>query len=193
MEQAAVRRWLADHDPLAVVPLVDPVVELVGHDPRSSFAETFWTPVLGPASVILLRRLADYLDDSPDGFPLPLGPAAATIGLGHSGGCNGRLIHTLERLVTFGMAKPCGDELAVRRMLPPLARRHIARLPGHLAERLRHEQALDPRDNDRDPGIQSLHLVGHGRLGKSATDPPDGGSGSWSRPARAAGTDARPA
>ena len=39
MEQAAVRRWLADHDPLAVVPLVDPVVELVGHDPRSSFAE----------------------------------------------------------------------------------------------------------------------------------------------------------
>lgn len=139
MHRAPLLGWLAEHDPLAVVSLDDPLIEALGHDPRSAYAETFWVAVLGPSSVMLLRRLAGWLDDSPDGFPLALRPAAAEIGLGHSGGINSPMTRTLGRLVTFEMAAIRGEALAVRRMLPPLARRHLARLPGHLAERHRDE------------------------------------------------------
>jgi hypothetical protein len=34
-----VQTWLADHDPFRVVPLIDPVIESVGHEPRSLYAE----------------------------------------------------------------------------------------------------------------------------------------------------------
>jgi hypothetical protein len=192
MEQTAARHWLAEHDPLGIVLLADPVVELVGHDARSSYTENFWTPVLGPASVILLRRLADYLDDSPSGFVLPLGEAAATLGLGHTSGCNGRLIRTMERLITFGMARPLGDDLAVRQTLPPLARRHIARLPGPLVERLRQEQPHLAKVRTG-PAPDSLPLVGRRRLGKSTADPPGGGSGPCPGPARSAAVNNQPA
>lgn len=136
--------WLAERDPLAVVSLDDALIEALGHDPRSAYVETFWCPVLGPSSVMLLRRMADWLDDSPAGFPLPLKPAAAALGLGHSGGANSPMIRTLARLVRFEMAEVRGEALAVRRMLPPLALRHLARLPGHLAERHRDEYDAHP-------------------------------------------------
>lgn len=139
MQRAPLLRWLVEHDPLAVVSLEDPLIEALGHDPRSAYAETFWVAVLGPSSVMLLRRVAGWLEDSPGGFPLALGPAAAEIGLGHSGGVNSPMARTLGRLVTFEMAAIQGAALAIRRMLPPLARRHLARLPGHLAERHRVE------------------------------------------------------
>jgi len=43
------------------------------------------------------------------------------------------------------MAAVKGETLAVRRSVPPLARRHLARLPFHLAERHRAEiEALSP-------------------------------------------------
>jgi hypothetical protein len=188
MERSSLLRWLAEHDPLPVVPLVDPIVEELGHDARSRYAETFWLPVLGPASVVLLRRLADCLDESPEGFLLPLAPAAATIGLGHSGGCNAPLIRTLGRLVTFGIARVNGDGLAVRRCLPPLARRHIVRLPGYLAEQLRsetREESGEVRHLGPVTASHSVQIVSLGRSGKSIEGSP-GGSGPWPLTARSA-------
>ncbi|HSH60416.1 MAG TPA: hypothetical protein VK988_12420 [Acidimicrobiales bacterium] len=138
-DHAAPMRWIAEHDPLQVVQLTDPVIDALGHDARSIYVETYWTPVLGPTSLILLRRIAGWLETKPDGFPLPLGPTAAALGIGHRGGANSPMTRTLTRLVTFGMAAIQGDAYAVRRTLPPLARRHVMRLPGHLAERHRAE------------------------------------------------------
>jgi hypothetical protein len=127
--------WLVEHDPISIEPLTDDVIDKVGYDPRSPYAELFWLPVIGPSSLLLLRRLADWLDHSPAGFPLAIRPAAAELGLGHNGGTNSPMVRTLGRLVIFQMADVVGDTYRVRRTLPPLARRHILRLPPHLAMR----------------------------------------------------------
>lgn len=187
MQSPSLLHWLAGQDPVTVVPLVDPVVDALGYDPRSAYAETFWLPVLGPASLVLLRRVADCFDDRPAGFPLPLAPTAASLGLGHSGACNAPLIRTLGRVITFGMATVQGDHLAVRRRLPPLARRHITRLPGYLAERLRTDGPTRPGDDGEDT-VLALPIVGQGRSGKSADGPPGSGSGPGTPPARTAAT-----
>jgi hypothetical protein len=138
-------RWLAARDPLPVVPLEDPVIDALGHDPRSRYVETYWLPILGPSSVWLLRRTAEWFEASPGGFPLALGPAATALGLGHVVGANSPITRTLARLVLFEMAAIRPESLAVRRLMPPLARRHLRRLPGHLAEQHRAEQEAHGR------------------------------------------------
>lgn len=138
-DRPSLLTWLASHDPLTVVPLEDPVVEAAGHDPRSAYVETYWTACLGPTSTLLLRRLAGWLEDSPDGFPLPLAPLARELGLGEATGRNSAVVRSLARIVEFNMAQIRGDTLAVRRALPPLARRHEHRIPSHLIARHRAE------------------------------------------------------
>ncbi len=127
--------WIAGHDPMRIVPLVDPVVEAVGHDPRSAYTELFWLPILGPSTCWTLRRIAAGFDANPDGFDLPLGRLGGELGLGIGVTRNGPTARTLNRMVEFDMARVVGDALAVRRALPPLARRHVVRLPEHLAHR----------------------------------------------------------
>lgn len=39
---------LPDADVITIEAWRDPVVEALGHDPRSLYVETFWLPVLGP-------------------------------------------------------------------------------------------------------------------------------------------------
>jgi hypothetical protein len=131
---SSTQTWLAEHDPLSVVVLPDVVIDAVGFPADSAYAETYWLPVLGPSTLWLLRRMCSWLDLSPDGVEVPHAPLAGELGLGHAGGRNSALIRTLARLVTFDMATITGDELAVRRRVPPLARRHLMRLPPHLAE-----------------------------------------------------------
>lgn len=138
-DRPSLLTWLASHDPLNVVPLEDPVVEAAGHDPRSAYVETYWTACLGPTSTLLLRRLAGWLEESPDGFPLPLAPLARELGLGEATGRSSVVVRSLARIVEFNMAQVRGDNLAVRRALPPLARRHEHRIPGHLIVRHRAE------------------------------------------------------
>ena len=43
---------------LTIQPWPDPVIDTVGHDPRSAYVETFWLPTLGPTALLLLRHLA---------------------------------------------------------------------------------------------------------------------------------------
>ena len=50
---------------LVVLPWADPVVDPIGHDPRSRYVELFWLGILGPTATLLLRRLADGLDVLP--------------------------------------------------------------------------------------------------------------------------------
>jgi hypothetical protein len=130
----AARTWLR------VEPWRDPVIDQVGFDTRSSYVETFWLPVLGPSSVWLLRHFTIRLEDVPDGLMLDVEETARSLGLGERLGPNAPFARTVKRCVDFAMAEWRAPEvLAVRLRLPPLARRHLRRLPDCL--QTRHESA----------------------------------------------------
>jgi hypothetical protein len=52
---------------IRVTPWPDPVLDVIGHDPRSWYAETFWLPTLGPTALLLMRHLADRFETDPAG------------------------------------------------------------------------------------------------------------------------------
>jgi hypothetical protein len=52
---------------LTIVPWPEPIIDTLGHDPRSLYVETFWLPILGPTAVLLLRHLATRLEETPRG------------------------------------------------------------------------------------------------------------------------------
>ncbi len=120
--------------PSAVVirPWIDPIVDEEGHDPRSRYVETFWLGVLGPTATWLVRRLAAGLDRSPEGYDLDLVATAQTMGLSFTSGRSSPFAKALQRCVMFGLAHPIPRGLAVRRRIPPVARRHLRRLPDEV-------------------------------------------------------------
>src|SRR5438445_13778465 len=120
---------------LTVRPWPDPVIDAVGHDPRSRYVEQFWLGVLGPSTTWLLRRLAAELEAQPAGFDLPLSDTARALGLGDKGGKHSPFVRALGRCVQSELARPDGETaLAVRRKIPPLSRRQVMRLPATLQE-----------------------------------------------------------
>ncbi|MDA8034406.1 MAG: hypothetical protein M0T71_09590 [Actinomycetota bacterium] len=131
---------------LAVEAWPDPVVDRFGHDPRSPYCERFWLPVLGPSTIFLLRHLVARLEAAPDGCRISVADTARALGLGDRLGRNGPFARTVARAVDFDMARLSPTTLAVRRRLPPLPRRHLARLPE--AARAEHEE-LARRGADR--------------------------------------------
>ena len=121
---------------IRVTPWPDPVLDMLGHDPRSWYAETFWLPTLGPTALLLMRHLADRFERNPDGVDLPVADTAAALGLGSREGKSSPLIRSLARLHQFELANPEGNAtIAVRRALPPVHRRHVRRLPAALQAR----------------------------------------------------------
>ncbi len=135
---------LADHDvdQLYIRSWDDPIVDRIGHDPRSGYVEQFWLGILGPSTIWLLRHCRHELDRSPNGFVLDLGDTAGALGLGHKGGRNSPLVRSIARAARFDAARPAGlGELEVRRRLPPLNRGQLARLPPLLQRR--HQAFVD--------------------------------------------------
>jgi hypothetical protein len=143
---------------LQVEPWVDPLIDRLGHDPRSHYAERFWLPVLGPSTMWLLRRIASTLEHRPEGFEMDLSAAAKALGLGSTErhGRNSPFMRTLTRCVDFDMATLRGTTLVVRRKLPPLSRRHILRLPPELVAE--HERYLESQSDN--PAIDSMRNRG---------------------------------
>jgi hypothetical protein len=131
--------WLAERPSVRVVHLQDPVIEALGFDARSGYAEAYWLGILGPSALWALRRLSDGLARHPDGFVVELGHFARELGLGEGIGRHAPVVRAVARLVNFRMVEVRGEALAVRRSVPPLAGRHLARLPRHLVERHRAE------------------------------------------------------
>jgi len=120
---------------IKVVPWPDDVIDKIGFDPRSPYVERFWLSVIGPSTTWLLRRMAAAFDASPEGFDLPLGETAQALGLGDRAGRHSSLLRTVNRMIQFELAHAAGPaELAVRRRLAPLSRRHTARLSPALQE-----------------------------------------------------------
>jgi hypothetical protein len=120
---------------IRVQPWTDPVIDTLGHDPRSLYAETFWLPTLGPTSLLLLRHLAHRFDDHPEGLELPVAETSVMLGLGPREGNSSPLMRSFLRLVQFDLACQKGDgSLAVRRNVAPVSRRHVRRLPEPLQQ-----------------------------------------------------------
>lgn len=129
-------RSLAHQTPIdgsiMVKPWVDPVIDQLGHDPRSQYVEDFWLGILGPSTTWLLRRIAAGFDVAPDGFSLPVIDTARSLGLGTPQGKNSPFIRSIARGCTFRMARWEGDVLSVRRKCPPLSLAQVQRLPESL-------------------------------------------------------------
>jgi hypothetical protein len=116
---------------LQITPWVDVVVDTIGEDPRASYAERFWLPVLGPTTMFLLRRLADGFDENPSGYELEPAALAGDIGVGTGRGQPSPFRKAIGRGERFGMMQSLGDEeLVVRRRMPPLNRVQVSRLSG---------------------------------------------------------------
>jgi hypothetical protein len=118
------------------MPWPDPVIDVIGHDPRSWYAETFWLPTLGPTALLVLRHLADRFEVDPNGVELPVAETAAALGVGPRDTPNSPIVRSLLRLQQFDLACAHDTEtVAVRRALPPVQRRHVRRLPAGLQAR----------------------------------------------------------
>lgn len=137
-------------DTLRVVAWPDAVIDQLGHDPRSRYAEKFWLPILGPSTYLFLRQAVSDLDLKPDGYDLPLTDSARALGLGHRGGRNAPFLRAIARSIQF---KACcsidSTTIGVRRRLAPLTRSQVNRLDPTL----RDEHDAWSRETVRRPGI----------------------------------------
>jgi len=74
--------------------------------------------------------MAHRFDACPAGFTLDLAETARSLGLGERHGRNSPIARSLGRIVQFDLAAHGEDgTLAVRRLVPPINRRHVRRLP----------------------------------------------------------------
>jgi len=156
-------------DTLTVRPWPDEVIDSLGFDPRSPYVERFWLAVLGPSTTWLLRRVAAGFDAAPEGFEMSLGETARALGLGDRGGRNSPFLRTVNRMIQFELAQVAtvgAGELAVRRRVPPLNRRQMARLSPDLqeahgrwqADQLREPPAEAQRRRGRQLALSLLEL-----------------------------------
>lgn len=167
----------ARHQVITIRPWIDPVVDDDGHDVRSRYVETFWLGVLGPTATWLVRRFAAGLDQCPEGYELDLADTAQAMGLRFTAGRASPFSKALQRCVMFGLAHPVPSGLAVRRRVPPVAVRHLRRMPERIQrahdEWLRttiplddltraHHLALAMREVGDDDALIEHHLVALG-------------------------------
>lgn len=120
---------------LEVRPWADPVLDRHGHDPRDTYCERFWLPLLGPSAVLLARQLADRFDQRPAGFTLTTDESSRSLGLGSPVGRRSAFQRTVTRLAQFRLVHLETDEvLLARRRLPGLSRAQVLKLPGPVRE-----------------------------------------------------------
>ncbi len=136
-------------DTLTIRPWPDPVIDVLGHDPRSQYVESYWLSVLGPSSVWFLRWAAAHLEARPEGFGVEVSDLARALGLGSNTQTrNSPIRRTLDRCCDFDVARLAGSgEMHVRRKLAPLTRRQVERMPESLqvAHRRWQEEQLAER------------------------------------------------
>jgi len=135
---------------IRVRPWPDPIIDTIGHDPRSHYAEQFWLPTLGPTALLFMRHVAHRFDGLGDdgSFDLDVPGAAQALGLGPRLGVNSPLLRCFDRLTQFDLAHVDRDgTMSVRRTLPPVNRRHVKRLPP--AIQVAHEEWMTRSDGPR--------------------------------------------
>jgi len=116
-------------------PLFDPMLDRVGFPIEHAYVEEVYASVLGPSSVLFLRRAGRLLADHPDGVTLDVVELSRSLGLGarpdaDDVGRNAPLRRTMDRLVRYRMAAWRGDDrLAVHSKVPAVEKHRLARLP----------------------------------------------------------------
>lgn len=116
-------------------PLFDPTLERVGFPLDHPYVERVYCSVLGPSSVLLLRRAGELFAEHPEGLRVDVVDLSRSLGLGVPAGAvdvgrNAPLRRTMDRLVRFRMAAWQGDDqLGIHPKLPALERHRGARLP----------------------------------------------------------------
>lgn len=128
---------------LVVEALPDPVVEAMGHDPRSAYAHDYWLPILGPSALAVIRKLIERLEADGERTTVDVAELAASVGLGsHAAPSrNSRIVATLNRLCQFGLAEAHSGPgeitlYRVRTAWAPITRRQAERLPARLQAQL---------------------------------------------------------
>lgn len=117
---------------LAVVTLVDPVVEAHGFGPDHPYIEGALASRLGPSGVLLWRRLAHPVEATDAPVQVDVVDTLAWVGLGVGLGRRGVGARTVGRMIAFDLARRAGRDgaiLAVRRAAAPLGAVQAARLP----------------------------------------------------------------
>ena len=115
-------------------PLFDPTLERVGFPLDHPYIERVYCSVLGPSSVLLLRRAGQLFTEHPEGLRVDLVDLSRSLGLGvrpdaDDLGHHAPLRRTMDRLVRFRTAAwRAEDRLAIHAKLPALERHRVARL-----------------------------------------------------------------
>ena len=115
-----------------VRPWIDPVVEARGVPVGSIYTETVLLPILGPSTLLCLRRLGALAAARPDGAEVDTRQLARDLGLGDALARHSQMTKTLGRLCQFNMARWSGTELAVRTAVAPLPEHQLRRLSPEL-------------------------------------------------------------
>lgn len=129
-------------------PLFDPTLDRVGFSLDHPYIERVYCSVLGPTSVLLLRRAGELFAEHPRGVTVDVVDLSRSLGLGGRAdaddvGRHSPLRRTLDRLTRFDMARWAGeDRLGIHPKVPALATHHLARLAEPVQE-LHHRLVSD--------------------------------------------------
>lgn len=131
--------------PVVPAPLSEPWVFLttdperarVGVPIGSAYVEDYWTPIIGPSSVALLRLIARTSDHwSGTGSRVAVADLAARLGLGSGVAKASPMVRTMDRLCMFGLARwhihDLDRALEVHTHALPLSPTKLRRLPDDL-------------------------------------------------------------
>lgn len=113
-------------------PWADPVVEARGFLVASIYTEAVLLPILGPSTVLCLRRLGCLAATQPDGTEIDTRQLARDLGLGDALGRHSQITRTLDRLCSFKMARWSDAGLAVRTAVAPVPEHQLRRLSPEL-------------------------------------------------------------
>jgi len=135
-----------------VVRWVPDVDQASDHHALSDYVESFWLPVLGPSTILLVRFLARSLVLSPMGFDLDVAETARALGLSERTGRHAPFMRTVSRAVDFALIRfEDHGVLAARTRLPELTEGQLWRLPRSL--RIAH-LAMRPREPRPEPVLR---------------------------------------
>ncbi len=116
-------------------------VRQVGFDLDHPYVERVWATVVGPTSVLMLRRMPGLWRDAEPAHVDP-GELAQSLGLGGAISPNQRFWKTVHRLTQFGLARYGEDgSLDVFTKVAPLSARQLTRVPEW--SRREHHRLLD--------------------------------------------------
>ncbi|MGH9188339.1 MAG: hypothetical protein ACRD0U_21440, partial [Acidimicrobiales bacterium] len=149
-------------------PLFDPTLDRVGFPLDHPYIERVYCSVLGPTSVLLLRRVGELLADCPDRVTVDLVDLSRSLGVGPKGastgevGRNAPVRRSMDRLVQFHLAAWLGeDRLGVHPKVPAVSRHRAARLAEpvqveHHRLLTDHLAGLVTRAEGREPAARGL-------------------------------------